>query len=104
MGISVVDTKKYCWIKSLIAVLVMLNYEDLKRGTKNPIQYQKYLSNYGDSLENVISFWENDAYFFLRYLFGHSVALKCMNKIRTLVEECKSKLNQTELISLEKTD
>lgn len=98
---SILDTKKYLWIKQLISVLIMLYLQDLKKGIKNPVYYQQYLSQYNDSLENVLEFWKNDAQFFLNFLFGHSVATKCMQKINSLVNEFELKLKQTGILPVQ---
>lgn len=99
---SIIDTKKHIWVKRLISMIVTLYVMDLKKGVKNPNNYQQYLSKFDDSLENVLDFWKNDAYVFLNFLFGHAVACKCMKKLNALVSECELKLKNFQNSSSER--
>lgn len=96
--VSVVDIKKQTGAKGLLVAILLMSLRDLQNGAKNPFKYQRYLSYYGDSLENVIYFWKNDAYFILSFLMGSYKAKKCLKKISYLIEEIENKLYKEQCV------
>ncbi|MDI1473015.1 hypothetical protein QI155_10775 [Thermodesulfovibrio sp. 1176] len=80
-------------IKRLIGSIIVLAFNDLKKLIKNPVYYSNFLASRGEAAEQVIKFWEEDAYVFLSFILNDYRSGKIINKIKPLVAEAKEKLN-----------
>lgn len=72
-------------IKRLIKSIIFLQYNDLKKYLKNPQMYKKFLASKGESPDQLINFWKNDAYDFLSFIVGTSRAKKFLNAIDPMI-------------------
>ncbi len=87
------NNPKLTYLKRLFAELVHLYYKDLCNYIKNPQKTEKFLKNYDDSPEEVIKFWEKNAYGLLCFIVGAAKAQKVMQKVEPEVKKAKKILN-----------
>jgi len=72
-------------LKRLIAILIKSFLKDLQNYVKDPDITEIFLANYYITPKNLIDFWQNDAFIFLKLLYGGVMAEKMLNKIEPLI-------------------
>jgi len=72
-------------LKRLIAILIKSFLKDLQDYVNDPDVTEVILSNNYITPKNLVNFWQNDAFVFLKFLYGAAIAEKMMEKINPLV-------------------
>jgi hypothetical protein len=72
-------------LKRLIAILVKSFFKDLRAYINDPDVTEVILFNNHMTPKNLVNFWQNDAFVFLKFLYGAAIAEKMIEKINPLV-------------------
>ena len=72
-------------LKRLIAILIKSLLKDLRDYVNAPDVTELILSNNHMTPKNLVNFWQNDAFVFLKFLYGAAIAEKMIDKINPLV-------------------
>jgi len=72
-------------LRRLIAILIKSLLKDLRDYVNAPDVTELILSNNHMTPKNLVNFWQNDAFVFLKFLYGAAIAEKMMDKISPLV-------------------
>ena len=72
-------------LRRLIAILIKSLLKDLRDYVNAPDVTEVILSNNYITPKNLVNFWQNDAFVFLKFLYGADIAEKMIDKINPLV-------------------
>jgi len=72
-------------LKRLIAILIKSFLKDLRDYVNDPDVTEVILSNNHITPKNLVNFWQNDAFVFLKFLYGAAIAEKMLNKVNPLI-------------------
>lgn len=72
-------------LRRLIAILIKSFLKDLRDYVNDPDVTEVILSNNYITPKSLVDFWQNDAFVFLKFLYGSAIAEKMMEKINPLV-------------------